>query len=224
MAERCALFIIIALGEGIVVTGTSFNRLSMEMGRIGAFGAAFASSALMWWLYFDLGAERGARMITGHAQVGRLARNAYTYLHMPIVLGIVICAVADALMLEQWDAVASNEFLVVQCAGVLCFLVGLGIFKRSTAAIGNFPFSHAVAVLELLLVIVWHAAWPLTTAAFARACVAVLLITAIWEWVSFHGGWLERMEQRGWAIAGPIRAWTEQRRAIREARNGKPGP
>ncbi|MFM5894207.1 MAG: low temperature requirement protein A [Novosphingobium sp.] len=218
MAERCSLFIIIALGEGIVVTGASFAGLPMEMGRVAALVVAFLGSALMWWLYFDLGAERGARMIAGHAQPGRVARNAYTYLHMPIVLGIVICAVADALLLEEWDHAASRSFVAVQIAGLLLFLVGVGLFKRSANSLGNFPFSHLIAVMLIVPLGLWNWWLPMTTSGLSLACTVVLLLTAYQEWISYHGGWVERWEARGWRIGTWARVRNERRRERRLAR------
>ena len=76
MAERCALFIIIALGEGIVVTGATFAGQDMTRDNTLAFLLAFAGSVLMWWIYFDLGAKRGAELIEHHREPGRVARNA----------------------------------------------------------------------------------------------------------------------------------------------------
>ncbi len=90
MAERAALFIIVALGEGIVVTGRTFAEHAMTgLNIAAAFLIAFAGSVMMWWVYFDVGARRGAELIAHHAEPGRVARNAYTYLHMPIVAGII---------------------------------------------------------------------------------------------------------------------------------------
>jgi low temperature requirement protein LtrA len=121
MAERCALFIIIALGEGIVVTGSAVADAPWGAGLALALAIAFAGSALMWWLYFDLGAQRGAQLISGHAQAGRVARNAYTYLHMPIVLGVIIAAVGDALLLEHWHDTAGHDLVLVQTGGTVLF-------------------------------------------------------------------------------------------------------
>ena len=217
MAERCALFIIIALGEGIVVTGASFAGLSMEPGRVAAFVIAFVGSALMWWLYFDLGMERGARMIAGHSQAGRVARNAYTYLHMPIVLGIIMVAVGDALLLEHWDEAAGREFVLFQIGGTMLYLAGVGLFKRVANTFGNFPFSHLIALLLLLALAAAGLAWPIGSDLLAGLGVIVLLVTAVWEWTSYHGGWLEPMEARGWRLAKVLRARNERRAAAREA-------
>lgn len=217
MAERCSLFIIIALGEGIVVTGSSVAGAELvDGGLLGALGVAFAGSALMWWLYFDLGAERGARLISGNADVGRLARNAYTYLHMPIVLAIIICAVGDALLLEHWDEPAGRDLVPVQTGGLMLFIGGLAAFKRFANTIRNFPLSHGVAMI--LFALLGAAAWftPIRSVEFAGWGVGILLLTAVWEWVSYHGGWAERMEAIG--IPYPKRAYErfEARRAERD--------
>jgi low temperature requirement protein LtrA len=218
MAERCGLFIIIALGEGIVVTGASLAGLSMEPGRIAAFVIAFLGSALMWWLYFDLGMERGARHITGHAQAGRVARNAYTYVHMPIVLGIIISAVGDAALLEHWNEPASASLVLFLCGGSLLFLIGVGLFKRFSNSFGNFPFSHLVAVLLLVALGLVGLITAPQGAGFAAAGVAILFVTAVWEWVSYHGGWIERMEARGWRLGIRLREHNQARAQRRAAR------
>ena len=59
MAERCALFVIIALGESVLVTGATFAGLAWTAEHIGAFLVAFAGSVAMWVIYFNIGAERG---------------------------------------------------------------------------------------------------------------------------------------------------------------------
>jgi len=202
MAERCALFIIIALGEGVVVIGTNLAAAELTPNRITAFLCAFLGSALMWWIYFDLGAERGARHITTHAQPGRVAREAYTYLHMPIVGSIVVCAVADALLLEGREPHVSQGLILTQCGGLVTFLVGLGLFKRFSNALGNFPLSHNVGIGLLLALGGWAWFWPLPATGFAEAAVGALAVVAVWEWGSYHGGWRERM-LRFWPRASP---------------------
>src|ERR1700749_948439 len=95
MAERCAGFIIIALGEAVVVNTATFADLAWPHEHGTAFASAFVSGIAMWWIYFHKGAEAGSEMISKSAESGRVARLAYTYLHMPIVGGIVLTAVAD---------------------------------------------------------------------------------------------------------------------------------
>lgn len=192
MAERCALFIIIALGEGIVVTGTALSGQPLGAGRAWAVLAAFLSSALMWWLYFDLGATRGARRIGTDAEPGRLARNAYTYLHMPIVAGIVVGAVSDALVLEHWNEPASRALVLTLCGGTVLFLLGLAGFKSYSSPLKNPPLSHGVASLLLVALGLWAWFAGIGTLTLAGWAAAILAMAAVWEWGSFHGGWKER--------------------------------
>src|SRR6185369_10253126 len=63
MAERCAGFIIIALGEAIVVNGATFAELTWTHENVAAFLSALIGSIAMWWIYFHKGAEAGAEMI-----------------------------------------------------------------------------------------------------------------------------------------------------------------
>ena len=101
MAERCGLFVIIALGESVLVTGATFAGLSWTAEHIGAFLVAFAGSVAMWVIYFNIGAERSSRLIASSNDPGRLARNGYTYLHILIVAGIIVAAVGDELALHH---------------------------------------------------------------------------------------------------------------------------
>ncbi|MGH3849835.1 MAG: low temperature requirement protein A, partial [Pseudonocardiaceae bacterium] len=107
MAERCALFIIIALGESLLETGATFAELNWNPGTMAAMVTALLGSVTMWWLYFDTGAERAHHRITHTDDPGRQARIAYTYLHALMVGGIIVSAVADELVLMHPDH-ASN--------------------------------------------------------------------------------------------------------------------
>ena len=195
MAERASLIVLIALGEGIVVTGAAFADHPPETARTMAFLACFASSVLMWWIYFDIGATRGARHIAQSGDVGRVARNAYTYLHMPIVAGVIATAVADALLMADPRA-AARPALIAACGGGLAiYLASLTLFKRMSSPQGFAPLSHGVGLLLLLALIgsVWVLRWSAT--GFIAGCDAVLLVVAVWEWGSFHGGWQERFKR-----------------------------
>lgn len=195
MAERCALFIIIALGEGIIVTGASFADLGFDAQHIIAFLVAFTGSVLMWWIYFDVGAERGARHIEHHDEPGRVARNAYTYLHMPIVGGVVVTAVADALILQSPRGPAVLGLVLTQCGGLLLFVAGIAVFKRFASPLRNLPLSHVVGAALLAVLGAWAGLRPVPGLGFVSCTVGVLALVALWEWGSFHGGWEERLSR-----------------------------
>ncbi|MBO9518640.1 MAG: low temperature requirement protein A [Porphyrobacter sp.] len=194
MAERCALFIIIALGEGIVVTGATFAGEEFTATNLSAFLIAFSGSVLMWWIYFDTGARRGSELIEQHSEPGRVARNAYTYLHMPIVIGMIGGAVADELLLAHPDHHASHQLVAFTCGGMALYLLGVGFFKKGASTHLRFPLSH----LAGLSLFGWLGAYAwlvhLPALLFGVLGVTVLLVVAVWEWFSLHGGWQERLD------------------------------
>src|SRR3954451_15846232 len=100
-AERFQLFIIIALGESIVITGATTSELDLTTARVAAFGLAFLVTAALWWLYFSLVATIAQRRLAHAANRTVLARDAYTYLHSVIVAAIILTAVGDELVIAH---------------------------------------------------------------------------------------------------------------------------
>jgi low temperature requirement protein LtrA len=93
-AERHGLIVIIALGESIVAIGLGVGHLPISGPIVSASVLGLTLAGCLWWVYFDvvsLIAERALRRSEGEARV-RLARDAYSYLHLPIVAGIVLLA------------------------------------------------------------------------------------------------------------------------------------
>jgi low temperature requirement protein LtrA len=75
-AERCQLIIIIALGESILVTGTTFGEIEVSVASVVAFVVAFMGSAALWWTYFARSAHDASEAIVHAADPGRMARSA----------------------------------------------------------------------------------------------------------------------------------------------------
>ena len=218
MAERCGLFIIIALGEGLIITGASYAAAPSQPGLDLALLNAFLGSFAMWWLYFDMGARRGARHIEQHAAPGLIARQAFTYWHIPIVAGIIVLAVADELVIAHPYEPAHRQFTAVMFGGTALFIAGLAGFKRISSGQPWYPASHAYGLgLAALIGVAGLVLHPPALLLFFATTVLFVLI-AVWEWGSFHGGWLEPMEQRGWWLGKLLRARAEQRRAERQGR------
>jgi len=183
-AERCSLFVIIALGESLVVTGSSFAESSAIADAAPAFVAAFLGCVAMWWIYFDLGAERGSRAIRHAKDPGRTARLAYTYLHLPIVAGIVVSAVGDELSLSHPHARGDLPQVIVLLGGPMLYLLGNALFKM-TVNRSNFPLSHLAGLGLLVLLAV--PALSLSVFWLAASTTAVLLVVAVWETLSLRG-------------------------------------
>jgi low temperature requirement protein LtrA len=181
MAERCALFVIIALGESILVTGATAASLPATTEAVCAFLVAFLGSVAMWWIYFHIGAERGSRAFAGSHDPGRVARNVYTYFHIPIVAGIVVCAVADELTITHPSGHMEADAAAVLLGGPALYLAGNVLFKRASAK--YYPLSHLVGLG--LLVLLAPIALFITPLLLATATTLVLIVVAVWETRSF---------------------------------------
>jgi low temperature requirement protein LtrA len=183
IAERCSLFVIIALGESVLVTGATFAGLTWTAEHIGAFLVAFTGSVAMWVIYFNIGAERASHLIASSQDPGRLARSGYTYLHIVIVAGIIVAAVGDDLALNHPDNRNDIGTAAVLIGGPALYLLGNMLFKRLSAP--YMPLSHMVGLAMLVLLI---PAAPLTTPLLlSSATTAVLIVVAAWESISLRG-------------------------------------
>jgi low temperature requirement protein LtrA len=180
MAERCGLFVIIALGESILITGATFAGLRWTAEHVGAFLVAFVGSVAMWAVYFNIGAERASRLIASSDDPGRLARSGYTYIHILIVAGIIVAAVGDELALHHPRGHADADVMAAIIGGPALYLAGNLLFKRLSAP--NTPLSHIVGLgLLVVLIPVGKTTTPLV---LASATTAILIIVAAWEWMS----------------------------------------
>jgi low temperature requirement protein LtrA len=180
MAERCGLFVIIALGESLLVTGATFARMSWNDDAWAAFVVAVLGSVLLWWIYFDTGAQRGEHRITHSTNPGRLARLGYTYLHLPIVAGIIACAVGDEIMLLHPGHVTPAGVTVL-VGGPASFLAGAALFKWVTNYRRTPPLSHLVGLGLLSALLWWADASHASALQIGTAAVGVLLLVAVWE-------------------------------------------
>ena len=180
MAERCAGFIIIALGESIVVTGATFAELSWTKETVAAFVSSFIGALAMWWIYFHKGAEAGSEQISRSSEPGRLARLAYTYLHMPIVAGIILSAVADDLVLTHPDGHSDLRTVVSAIGGPLLFLIGTILFKHSIR--GWLQPSHGAGIVALCI-LAWFAG-GLSPLMLSILTTALMIVVAAWESIS----------------------------------------
>ena len=183
LAERCSLFVIIALGEALILTCVTFEKAEWHVPTFAALLASFGGSVAMWWIYFDTGAERGAHAIEHAERPGWLARLGYTYLHLPSVAGIVLAAVGDELVLAHPGGHTEPSTALVVVGGAALFILGNLFFKLSIA--GRMPLSHQVG---LLLLVGCAAASPhIAPLALALAVTGALAVTAAWETASLRG-------------------------------------
>jgi low temperature requirement protein LtrA len=180
MAERCGLFVILALGESILITGSTFAELTWSTPTTAAFAIGLLGSIAMWWIYFNIGAERATRLIEHASDPGRIARLAYTYLHLLIVAGIVVVAVADEIVIKHPIGHTDTATALVTVGGPMLFLAGCLLFKWATA--GWPPLSHLVGIA--VLAVSFISASSIAPLALAALASTILVLVAGWETMS----------------------------------------
>ena len=130
-ADRVQLFVIIALGETVVAGGVTASELEITAMRLAAVVVSFGITLAFWWLYFDYHAKRVAQVLLAReSDRGRLGR-VLSYLHVPMVAGIIVSAVAAELVIAHpGERLHDNELLLL-AAGPALFLIGSLFFKAS---------------------------------------------------------------------------------------------
>lgn len=184
IAERCGLFVIICLGETLLVSGATFAGMTWDTPGVIAFLATVLSAIGMWWVYFNIGHKRGTHQIEHSDDPGRLARLVFSYIHIPIVAGVVLSAVgAERAIAHPGHAAVLGE-AASSIGGVALFLIGNGLFKRASA--NNFPLSHMVGI-ALCVALTAIGPWiDLMTMNLGGA--VILVIVGVWEQRSFASG------------------------------------
>ncbi|SFI09945.1 Low temperature requirement protein LtrA [Collimonas sp. OK307] len=151
MAERCQLFVIVALGESILVTGATISHMAnWNAPTLIAFLVAFLGSLAMWWIYFDTSSQAGTEAIVHSKDPGRIGAY-FHYTHVIIVAGVIITAVGNELAIADPARHIDTKSLAVLIGGPMVYLSGNGIYK--TVLYHRFPFSHVIGLVALALLI-----------------------------------------------------------------------
>jgi low temperature requirement protein LtrA len=182
-AERHGLIVIIALGESIVALGVGAGGLELDAGLITAALLGIAIASAMWWAYFDfvaLIAERRLRTAPRDEQV-RIARDSFTYLHLPMVAGIVVFALGVKKTLAHVDHELDVVPAVALCGGAALYFLALSAFKRRN--IGSFNVPRLVAASALIVLAPIATAIPALLALALVAAISVGLVA--YEFVAY---------------------------------------
>lgn len=173
-AGRFQTFIMIALGEEIVLTVSAASSLHLDGTRAVAAVAAFVLGAALWWLYFDEVADKATGdFARADDDRGRLGRDAYTYLHLPIVAGIIVAAVGADITIHHPDAVPDTAQAIVLAAGPALYLLGhIGFRLRMIGSVSRVRVG-ATALIVVAAVALAHTARLWTGIATALILVAL---------------------------------------------------
>jgi len=173
-AERCQGFILIALGESVVIIGATLGgQRTITASAVAAFVVAFGTSVALWWLYFDQSAEAAAEAIARSPDPGRLGRSAYHLVHPIMVAGIIVTAAADEKVLSDPAGLASPASAWMILGGPALFLAGHVAFKFVVWRYVSWPRVGGIVVLALL------ALAARSIPALALAACAAALVTAV---------------------------------------------
>jgi low temperature requirement protein LtrA len=167
-AERHGLIVLIALGESIVAIGVGAQH-GIDAGVIGAAILGTALAAAIWWLYFDVVAIVAARRLAD-AEPGRpqntMARDSYSYLHFPMVAGIVLIALGMKKTLGHVEEHLHAELAAALLGGTALYLLAHVAFRYRHVRTLNTRRLGLAIVLVLLI--------PPSTALPALATLAIL--------------------------------------------------
>ncbi|MBM7775381.1 low temperature requirement protein LtrA [Actinokineospora baliensis] len=192
-AERHGLIVIIALGESIVAIGVGVNELAISWPIIVAAILGLTVAACLWWAYFDthvLIAERALARATG-VERASMARTAFSFLHLPLVVGIVMLALGLKKVLNYVAGVDGHTVADHLYGPPLWALFGgTALYLLAQAGVswrcGRNLKPQRIAVGAVLIAIT-----PL--AALLPALVSLAVLTAVlvaligYEWVHYRG-------------------------------------
>jgi low temperature requirement protein LtrA len=191
-AERHGLIVIVALGESLVAIGVGVSAQPVSVPVIVASVLGFLVAVNLWWLYFDVVARVAEHVLAKAqgAERSRLARDSYTYLHIPIVLSIVFIALGLKKVLEYVSDGTEHQLtdpltgvpLVALYAGVSIHLLGHVGFRKRNVGTWN-PHRTVVAVLLLVLIPV---AWRVPALAALAIVAGLLSALAGYELIRFR--------------------------------------
>ncbi len=158
-AERHGLILIVALGESIVAIGVGVASLPVSWPIVAASFLGLAVAAALWWTYFDVSALDGEHALAAEPAPtrARLARDAYTFLHVPLIAGVVLIALGMKKVLEyvgdSSDHTLTDPLAAVPLyalfGGVILFLLGQVGFEWLTTQ--QLEFSRLLATIALVV-------------------------------------------------------------------------
>jgi low temperature requirement protein LtrA len=194
-AERFALIVIIALGESIVAIGIGTSALERDATYALSVVVAFAGVAALWWAYFDftaVAAERALRRASLAAR-GPLARDVFTYFHYPVVLGIILYAVAAKKTLEHPLDPLSEAGRWALGLGIAIFLCGFALMRFRV--VRRIAWERlGAAALALLVALALDGTDAIVT---LGVVIVVLLVSVAFETARLHDFRAEIRADRG---------------------------
>jgi low temperature requirement protein LtrA len=180
LAERWQLFVIVALGESILIAGATLaHGKAWDASTVIAFLVAFLGSVAMWWVYFDTGSKAASHAIAHSHDPGRLGVQ-FVYAHVVLVAGVIVSAVGNELVIDHPHGPVSATHVAVLVGGPMLYLLGNAIFKG--IVFGRLPLSHLVGLSGLVMLT--PLAYLTDLLVLSGLTTLLLIVVAVWESVS----------------------------------------
>jgi low temperature requirement protein LtrA len=177
LAERCQLFVIVALGEGVLATGATMAGAEVWNASIlSALLATFLGVLAMWWLYFGTSSHDATEIISRSDDPGRIGAY-FGYVHAILVAGVIGTAVGNDLVLAHPHAALTTPQVLVLVTGPAIYLAGSAVYKK--VVYGRAPASHLAGGAALLALIPVGYAGDLLLMGWLTT--AVMLAVGVWE-------------------------------------------
>jgi low temperature requirement protein LtrA len=188
-AERHGLIVIIAIGESIVAVGVGAAGLPLDAGRVTAALLGVAVAAGLWWTYFDwvsIVTERVLGRVTGAAQAA-LARDIYSYLHLPMVAGVVLFALAMKKTLANFGDPLDTVPAAGLCGGLALYLLAHVLVRyRTSLVFGRRSIGHGRPAAVVALLALFPLALELPALASLAAVTAVMVGLIAYEAIRYR--------------------------------------
>lgn len=152
-AERYSLFIIICLGESIVAIGVGASTRPLTAASVAAVFLALLIIVGLWWIYFDRFAAEAERRLRRHRDPVIAAADAYSYIHLVLVAGIIIFAVGARTSVAHASTGLSSAERLTMCGGVALYLVGQVAFRLRMARRVEYPELAAAAACMIVFAV-----------------------------------------------------------------------
>jgi low temperature requirement protein LtrA len=186
-AERHGLIVIIALGESIVAIGVGAEA-GVTAGVVVAATVGIVIAATLWWLYFDIVALVAERRLS-NAAPGRerntIARDSFSYLHLPMVAGIVLVALGMKKTLEHVGDPLKVEPAAALLGGAAMYLLAHVAFRYRN--VHRFSWQRLLAAVLLVALLPAAVELPaLTTLAIVAALLSALIAFETWRFAELR--------------------------------------
>jgi low temperature requirement protein LtrA len=175
-AERYGLFVIICLGESIVAIGVGARGQPLDASLVAAVALGLLITVGLWWIYFDSASSRAEEALRAHPDPVLAASDAYSYLHLLIVAGIIVFAVGVNVFVHAAGMPPGDSGRLALCGGVVLYLLAHAAFELRL--IGTLATGKLAVALALCVLYVAGGSWPAWAISASIAVLLALLCAA----------------------------------------------